>query len=79
MTKIENESTSGLAYLLWGRVFKRNLVIALAVGSLLSLVNQAHVLLTQPWTLGLGLKVFSNFLIPFIVSSVSAWVSRKTS
>jgi putative flippase GtrA len=67
-----------LAYSFRGRVLKRNLIIALVVGIVLSVANQFDVLLTQPWTPRLGVKIFFNFLIPFVVSSASAWVNRQT-
>jgi hypothetical protein len=67
------------AYIFSWPVLKKNLVIALLVGILLSLANQLDVLLREPWTPRLGLKIFFNFLIPFGVSSASAWVNRQTS
>jgi hypothetical protein len=53
------------------------LIIALVVGIVLSVANQLDVMLTQPWTPRLGAKICSSFLIPFVVSSASAWVNRR--
>lgn len=72
------EKSSGvLAYLLGGRVLKRNLAIALIVGIVLSLTNQLDVIVSQPFTARLGMKIFLNFLIPFLVASASSWVNRN--
>jgi len=69
--------TSGaLAYAFSWEVARKSLVIAAVVGCLLSLANQGDVLLTQPFTARLGIKLFLNFLIPFTVSSVSAVLNR---
>jgi len=75
----EKEKSRGtLAYLFCGVVPRRNLIIALVVGVLLSVANQFDVLLVQSWTPRLRVKIFFNFLIPFVVSSASAWVNRQT-
>lgn len=74
----EGNSSSALAYIYCRRVLGRNLLIALIVGSLLSLANQFDVILSSPWTTLLGLKIALNFLIPFAVASVSAWLNRHT-
>ncbi len=59
-----------------GRVFKRNLLIALLVGALLTLANQFDVILRGPAHGSLVVKICLNFLIPFVVSSVSAFANR---
>ncbi len=71
------QARHALAYLFRGRVLRRNLIITLVVGIVLSVANQFEVLLTQAWTPRLGVKIFFNFLIPFVVSSASAWVNRQ--
>ncbi len=58
------------------RVFKRNLVIALIVGSLLTVANQFEVILRGSISVSLLVKICLNFAIPFVVSSVSAYVNR---
>ena len=69
-------SPTALAYAFsWG-VAKKSLTIAAIVGCLLSVANQGDILLTQPFTPRIGIKLFLNFLIPFTVSSVSAVLNR---
>jgi hypothetical protein len=70
-------SADGIRYVLSGDVLKRNLLIALAVGSLLSLTNQLDVILNRGFTARLVMKIIFNFLIPFCVSSASALLNRK--
>jgi hypothetical protein len=65
-----------LAYAFSWPVAKKSLVIAGVVGCLLSIANQGDVLLTQPFTTRLAVKLFLNFLIPFSVSTVSAVLNR---
>ena len=67
-----------LSYVFGRRVLKRSLTIALVVGCVLTVANQLDVILTQPWTLRLGIKIGFNFLVPFIVASASAWYNRHT-
>lgn len=76
MTDIEGGSA--LSYVLRGRVLRRNLVIALVVGCVLSLANQLDVVLTSPFTLKLGMKILFNFLVPFVVASVSSAMNRAS-
>jgi hypothetical protein len=59
-----------------GRVFRRNLLIALVVGILLTLANQSDVIVRGQVHAGLFVKICFNFLIPFVVSSVSAYANR---
>ncbi len=71
------KSGEATRYVLSGDVLKRNLLIALAVGSLLSLTNQLDVILNRGFTGGLVMKIAFNFLIPFCVSSASALLNRN--
>lgn len=73
----KEESASAIQFVFSRTVLKRNLVVALVVGCLLSLTNQLDVLLSQPFTLRLASKLLFNFLVPFTVSSVSAILNRK--
>jgi hypothetical protein len=66
-----------LRYVFSCGVLRRNLFIALIVGTLLSVANQLDVVLREPVSARLGLKIFFNFVIPFMVSSVSAALNRK--
>lgn len=71
------ESLGGIQYVFKKDVFIRNGLMALVVGALLTLANQMDVMLTEPFSLRLGTKVCFNFLIPFLVSSVSAAINRR--
>jgi hypothetical protein len=70
------QPSGALSYALSWAVAKKSLMIAAIVGCLLSLANQGDVLLSQPFTARIGIKLFLNFLIPFTVSSVSAVLNR---
>ncbi len=72
-----SRSSEGIRYVLSGDMLKRNLLIALAVGSLLSLTNQLDVILNRGFTPRLVMKIVFNFLIPFCVSSASALLNRN--
>lgn len=67
---------STLRFLLTPPVVWRNLLIAVGVGTLLTLANQYDILFTQPMTFSLGAKIGVNYLIPFLVSSLSAAANR---
>lgn len=69
---------STLRFILSGGVLKRNILIALIVGSVLSIANQFDVILRDPMSPRLGMKIFMNYVIPFIVSSVSTAVNRPS-
>ena len=71
--------TSALRYVFSPSVVKRSLLIAVVVGTLLSIANQWDVLLRDPIGVGIGVKLFLNFLIPFTVASVSAGLNRNSS
>ena len=58
-------------------MLKRNGLLAIVVGCLLTLTNQLDVLLTQPFTPLLAMKIFFNFLIPFDVSSAGAAINHR--
>jgi NADH:ubiquinone oxidoreductase subunit 6 (subunit J) len=58
-------------------VIGRNVLIALAVGCVLSATNQWDAIVREPPNARLGAKIFANFLIPFVVSSVSAALNRR--
>jgi len=70
---------SGLRYAFTRPAIARNMTIALVVGLLLTAANHYEVLLRGPYTRTLLVKVIFNFLIPFLVSSVSAAVNRPRS
>jgi len=65
-----------LQYVFSGSVLRRNVLIALVVGTLLTLANQLDVILRAPLHAGLFAKICFNFVIPFAVSSVSAHANR---
>ncbi len=57
----------------------RTCTIALAVGSVLTAINQGDVLIeghASPWT---GGKIVLNFLVPFIVSNLGVISGSRTS
>jgi hypothetical protein len=56
-------------------VLRRCTVIALVVGTLLSLVNQGDVLLAGRLDGVAGLRIAANYLIPFLVSNLGAMTS----
>ena len=56
-------------------VFRRCAVIALAVGTLLSLVNQGDVILLGRLDGVALLRILANYLIPFVVSNLGAMAS----
>jgi hypothetical protein len=65
-----------LLYTFSRRVVRRSLTIAMIVGCILSIVNQYDVLAHGPYVAKLWIKLFFNFLVPFVVSSTSAAVNR---
>jgi hypothetical protein len=73
----ERRGPAALRYIFSWDVFKRNSLLAIVVGCLLTMTNQLDVLLTQPFTLRLGAKTILNFLIPFVVSSAGAAMNRR--
>lgn len=56
-------------------VFRRCSVVALVVGTLLSLLNQGDVILAGPFDGVVTLRVLGNYLIPFVVSNLGAVTS----
>ena len=66
-----------LRYIFSAGVAKRSLAIAVVVGCLLSITNQADVLMQEGLTPMIGFKILMNFFIPFAVSSVSALLNRN--
>ncbi len=71
------EQSGGIHYVFSPPVFKRNSLLAVIVGCLLTIANQLDVLLAQPFTFRLGTKIFFNFLIPFVVSTTSVLMNRE--
>lgn len=60
----------GVALWLSPRTLRRTIRIALVVGTLLSLINQGHLIAAGDTTLGTWIRVAANYLIPWVVSSV---------
>lgn len=60
-------------------VLKHSFTIAVIVGALLSMINQGDVIARGPMTTFLSLKIFMNFVVPFVVSSASAAANRPRS
>jgi hypothetical protein len=78
MTNTETHRRDALRYIFSQGVLKRNLLVALIVGCVLSLANQWEVMFRGPFTPRLGVKLLFNFLTPFVVSSVSAAINRHS-
>jgi hypothetical protein len=55
-------------------VFRRSVVVALVVGTLLTLVNELDVLLGTRSDPLLALRLLANYAIPFVVSNLGAMV-----
>ena len=77
MTESVKASSGALRYVFSKAVLKRNVSLVLVVGCLLTLANQLDVLVSQPFTFRMGVKIFVNFAIPFAVSSTSATINRR--
>jgi hypothetical protein len=56
-------------------VFRRSVVIAVAVGTLLSLVNQGDAIVAGLFDRVLALRIFANYVIPLVVSNLGAMSS----
>ena len=56
-------------------VFRRCATIALAVGTLLSIVNQGDAIVAGQFDLRVALKIVANYVIPFVVSNLGAMTS----
>ena len=57
-------------------VFRRCAVIALVVGTLLSLVNQGDLILRGRLDGVALLRILANYVIPFVVSNLGAMASK---
>ena len=79
MAETANEWSGAVRYAFSKGVVRRNVILAMVVGCLLTLANQFDVLFSQPLTARLGAKMLLNFLIPFAVSSTSAAMNRQAS
>ena len=56
-------------------VFRRCGVVALVVGTLLSLLNQSDLILAGIFDRVIALRILGNYVIPFIVSNLGAMTS----
>jgi hypothetical protein len=63
--------------LVYGPVFRRAIGVALVVGTILLIINQAEVLLSGLITLLVVVKIGLNYLVPFSVSAYSALASNR--
>jgi hypothetical protein len=66
-----------LVLLVSGATARTCLPIAIVVGTVLSLVNQADVILRGGLDLGVLLKIAINFLVPFLTSSTGALLAFR--
>lgn len=53
-------------------MLRRTTVIALVVGTILSIINQAHVIAAGQSDTATWLRVIANYVVPFIVSNAGA-------
>ncbi len=75
---MSGESPEGvLRFLMKGPVLRRNLLIAVIVGSVLSTVNQMEFIVGGQITSRVLIKIVFNYLVPFTVASVSASLNRR--
>lgn len=58
--------------LVYGPVFHRSLWVAMVVGTILFLINQADVVMGGHLTLPVAVKIVLTYLVPFFVSTYSA-------
>lgn len=65
-----------LSYALRRPVLGRNACLALFVGTVLVTVNLSGRIAEEGWTRELALRTAFNYLIPFLVSTLSAAVNR---
>lgn len=56
-------------------IFRRCAIIALAVGTVLSAVNQGHLLFAGAIDVRVAARIATNYLVPFLVSNLGAMTS----
>jgi len=66
-----------LAIVLLPAHLRKTLRIALAVGTILTVVNQADVILTGHATLGTVVKTCMNYLTPLVVSNLGLLAGKR--
>lgn len=71
-----NRVISAVRYGFSGSALKKSVLIGLIVGILLTVANQYDVISRGPIPATLLVKICFNFVIPFVVSSVSAYANR---
>ncbi|MDQ3423259.1 MAG: hypothetical protein M3510_07735 [Actinomycetota bacterium] len=69
--------TEALGLLLSGATVRPCLLVALVVGTVLSVVNQGDVVAQGMAGLTVGLKVIANYAIPFLTSSTGALLAVR--
>lgn len=72
-------SRSPLGTVLTPAHLRRTGLIALLVGSWLTAFNLSDALLAGAWSAGLALKVFLNYLTPFVVANLGLLARRPAS
>lgn len=66
-----------LEIVLDGRLLRRTFLTALIVGTILSLINQAHVIGSGRASIGTWVRIGANYLVPFLVSNVGALLGTR--
>ena len=77
MSKTQDSNPGALAYIFGWSVLKKSLAMALVVGCVLCIANQLDVILREPMNGRIAVKILFNFLVPFVVASVSAGSNRR--
>lgn len=68
--------SGAIPYALTGSVLKHSVITSLFVGCILSLLNEGDVLFKGRPTSRILMKIGMNFVVPFLVSSISAVANR---
>lgn len=66
-----------LALVSSGPILRRSLIVALIVGTLLSVINQLSVITSGEATGATWVRIAANYAIPFVVSSIGALSGMK--
>jgi len=72
----QSRAAEAVEYCLRPARLHRTVSIALVVGTILTIANQADVLLAGTATMATGLKIATNFVTPFVVSNLGLLSGR---
>lgn len=77
-TPVWTRRTEAVGLILRGRTARTAGPIAGIVGTVLSVVNQGHVIVGGDATVGTWLRIVINYVVPFIVASVAYLSACRT-